>query len=165
MQPYQLTSAASVLRVADQAIIPPDPANADWQVYLTWLSVPNTPDPAPPASSASAAASTLAAKLSAGIALTSTGTPALNGTYALDPTSTTQIYQIGLFASQFATFPSGATTQPYPDAAGTQHTFTVPQFVAFLRAVAPLVSALQTQAGVMASGGTPAWPSQSAVIA
>lgn len=121
--------------------------------YLAWLSPPLTVD------------QVLAEKIAAGIAITSTGTPALNATYALDPTSTAQIYQIGVYANQFGVFPSGNATQAYPDKDGVPHTFTIAEFVAFLRAVAPLVSALETQAGIMAQGGTPTWPAQTATIA
>lgn len=105
----------------------------------------------------------LAEKIAAGITITSTGTPALNATYALDDVSTSQISQLGLYANAFGTFPGGAT-QPYPDVAGVPHVFTVVQFVAFLRAVAPLVSALNTQAGIMRAGGSPDWPAPTAVI-
>jgi hypothetical protein len=123
-------------------------------------------DPTPPPSTdpADLAAAELATRIAAGITITSTGTPALNGTYALDAISTAQIYQIGLFASQFGVFPSGATTQAYPDASGVPRMFSIDQFVAFLRAVAPLVSALTTQAAIMAHGGPPTWPTQAATI-
>jgi len=111
------------------------------------------------------AATMLATNIATGIVLTSTGTPALNGTYALDAVSQAQIFQIGLYANQFGTFPSGSTTQAYPDASGVPHNFTVVAFVAFLKAVASLVAAMTTQAGIMAHGGTPSWPPQSAEIA
>ena len=35
-----------VLRIADNATIPFDPANTDYQVYLKWVSEGNTPLPA-----------------------------------------------------------------------------------------------------------------------
>jgi hypothetical protein len=37
-----------VLRVADQAHIPFDGGNRDYQTYLAWLAEGNEPDPAPP---------------------------------------------------------------------------------------------------------------------
>ena len=44
---YQLTNGDTILRIADNAFIPPDPANADYQAYLAWLDEGNTPLPAP----------------------------------------------------------------------------------------------------------------------
>ena len=44
---YQLTTSDTILRTADNAFIPPDPANTDYQAYLAWLEAGNTPEPAP----------------------------------------------------------------------------------------------------------------------
>jgi len=44
---YQLTTSDCILRLADSAFIPPDPANTDYQAYLAWLKAGNTPEPAP----------------------------------------------------------------------------------------------------------------------
>ena len=44
---YQLTQSKMILRLADNAFIPPDPANTDYQAYLAWLEAGNTPEPAP----------------------------------------------------------------------------------------------------------------------
>ena len=38
--------AESILRLSDNACIPFDPANTDYQAYLKWLSEGNTPLPA-----------------------------------------------------------------------------------------------------------------------
>jgi len=106
------------------------------------------------------AQTTLAEKLADGIAITSASLPGVNGTYALDPQSTAQIFQIGSFANSFGVFPSEDTLQLYPDIDSMLHEFSVPVFVAFLRGVASLVSDMQMQAGIMSQGGTPVWPTQ-----
>jgi hypothetical protein len=49
MADYQLTATdASVIRTADQACIPNDPANRDWMEYQSWLAAGGVPDPVPP---------------------------------------------------------------------------------------------------------------------
>lgn len=48
---YQLTASDIVVRTADGAFIPNDPANADRQIYDVWIADGNVPDPfVPPAS-------------------------------------------------------------------------------------------------------------------
>ena len=44
---YQLTQSGNFLRLEDQACIPPDPANTDYQAFLAWVEAGNTPEPAP----------------------------------------------------------------------------------------------------------------------
>ena len=45
---YKLTNGSSIQRLADNAFIPPDPANTDYAAYLKWLEEGNTPDDADP---------------------------------------------------------------------------------------------------------------------
>ena len=44
---YQLTTGNTILRLADNAFIPPDTGNRDYREYLEWLDAGNTPEPAP----------------------------------------------------------------------------------------------------------------------
>lgn len=44
---YQLTSGDCIKRLADNAFIPPDPANTDFVQYQAWLAEGHTPEPAP----------------------------------------------------------------------------------------------------------------------
>ena len=45
---YQLTTGDTILRLADNAFIPPDPANTDYAAFLAWLEEGNTPLPPDP---------------------------------------------------------------------------------------------------------------------
>jgi len=45
---YQLTTGDTIVRLTDNAFIPPDPANTDYQQYLKWLEEGNTPLPPDP---------------------------------------------------------------------------------------------------------------------
>jgi hypothetical protein len=45
MADYQLTATDSVIRTADGACIPNDPANRDWVEYQNWLADGGVPDP------------------------------------------------------------------------------------------------------------------------
>ena len=45
---YKLTNGTTIIRLADNAFIPNDPANTDYAAYLKWLEEGNEPEAADP---------------------------------------------------------------------------------------------------------------------
>lgn len=45
---YKCSPNGYMIRLVDNAYIPPAPENRDYQAYLLWLDEGNTPDPADP---------------------------------------------------------------------------------------------------------------------
>jgi hypothetical protein len=44
MAEYQLSATDTIIRTADGANIPPDPANRDYEEYLLWVAAGGVPD-------------------------------------------------------------------------------------------------------------------------
>ena len=83
------------------------------------------------------------AAISAGFAVTSTSTPALNGTYACDDAHQARINRVQGFIAANGKFPNGLTSLPWPDITGAVHEFSsTAEFTAFASAVADYVMAL-----------------------
>jgi len=95
---------------------------------------------APPAPPPPTLAQQAAAAIGKGLAITSTSTPALDGTYACDDATQAKINRVASFIALNGKFPAGLTAMPWPDMSGTVHEFpTTAEFTAFAFAVANYV--------------------------
>lgn len=120
--------------------------------------------PTPPTAAQLAAAAlfqSAQAALIAGLSVTSTGTPALNGIYAVDQLSQMDIIAIETSINAGKGFPGGSTTFNYPDMGGVMHSFTETAFTAFAAAVRDYVYALKS----VVAGASTTLPTTSTTIA
>ena len=92
--------------------------------------------------SAAALQSALASAIASGISITSTSTPSLSGTYAVDESTQAKITSTMTGISLGLGLPGGGSTFIYPDIAGAPHTFTQAQFQNFAIAVRNYVYSL-----------------------
>lgn len=101
--------------------------------------------------------------LAAGLTITSTGTPVLNGTYSVGANEQGNITAIasGLNAGKV---PGGGSTFEYLDATGTAHSFTSAAFIDFAAAVMNYVYAVDMTAATLAAGQSASWPAATATI-
>jgi hypothetical protein len=118
---------------------------------------------APPVPPPPTVAQQAAAAMSAGLAIASTSTPALNGTFDVSASAQDhmQAEMIALLNSGGTTFADGTTSVVWPDMAGVNHTFTAVQARALFLAAGAYVAALfKAMNGTLA-----ALPPASAMIA
>lgn len=80
--------------------------------------------------------------VSKGIAIVSTSTPSLNGTYAIDGAAVQNISGVYSGIKDGDGLPGGGTSFNYPDASGAMHGFTATTFPPFARAVRDYLYAL-----------------------
>lgn len=80
------------------------------------------------------------ALLAGGLALTSTGTPALNGTYGADAATIAYVNSEMTSLLKNGVFADGSTSVYWPDAGGALHVFNVAQFEGFAAALAAFVA-------------------------
>jgi hypothetical protein len=141
-------------------------SDADWELRLTgsrWAITDGRLVAAPP-TQAMLAGSALQERLAMGLQVTSTGNPAISGTYALDATT---LDQIGAVARDFGAglgLPGGGSVFYYPDRSALLHAFTGPEIVEVYRAMRDLLLILNTQAAAMRFGASPTWPDQTVTL-
>ena len=128
------TPSGAVVITRDQYLAAPNLSYSNGTVSIV--------TPTPPAPTLAQQAATA---LNAGIAITSTSTPSLDGTYSLSDDAQSNINGIETYILANGNFPGNASTYAYLDQSGAPHVFSSTQeFKAFANAVANLVSALKT---------------------
>lgn len=117
---------------------------------------------APPAPPAPTLAQDAEAALNNGLAITSTSTPALNATYAVDPTSQQFIEGVAENIKIEGTFPGGAETMEWPVISGSPVTFpNTTDFINFAEAASAYITGLMDAT----NGISTTLPTASATIA
>jgi hypothetical protein len=141
-----------------------DLAKTSWSIVGGVLTYAPVPPPAP--TPAQVADATYAAFIAAGLTVTSTGTPALSGVYAIDADSQVTITTEANFVGAFQEFTNQQTTDlqwPLPN--GSTAVFpTMAAFMAFAKQTGQVVAAAKLAASLMAAGQTASMPSASVVI-
>lgn len=123
-----------VERPADSSAMPGWTAT---QAGDVWTFTP--PSPLPPLTLAQQAVMALGQ----GLAVSSSGNPELDATYACDPGQWVKVMAISQYVAVNGTFPNKQTSLPMKDMAGTPHTFpSTTVFQSFATAVGDYVTAL-----------------------
>ena len=155
----QCYTAAFVATLVDVTAVSPQP-QPGWTATETagvWTFAAPAAPPGPTLAQQAAAA------MSAGLAIASTSTPALNGTFDVSASAQDhmQAEMIALLNSGGTTFADGTTSVVWPDMAGVNHTFTAVQARALFLAAGAYVAALFK----VINGTLVALPPASAMIA
>lgn len=105
------------------------------------------------------------AAFAAGVQITSTATPTLNGTYSLSESSLSRITAEQVYIATTGKFTNGQTTRSWLDAAGAAHIFpSTAAFTAFAEAVAQYEDALIAAQAVVQAGSAWVAPAQPAPL-
>jgi hypothetical protein len=159
---YPNLPAAADLVIATQAQWDAQ-AEGNWFVNGGVLAQIAPAAPAPTV--AQAAQAQFASLIAGGLTITSTATPAINGTYAVDAAAQDNFSATETYVLANGAFPLGAT-QPWPLLNGAL--VMIPSIAVFKEvasAAAQFVAAADIALGTAEAGGTPSWPSASATIA
>ncbi len=132
-----------------------DAQHSEWvtqQSRLIWQNGALVAAPAPAVSAAQKIAANVAAAVAAGCQIVSTSTPAISGTYAIDPASTSQINAVATYIAINNRFPAGQSALSWPDVAGALHIFsTTAEFQAFASAIADWMTKISLYANGVAT--------------
>jgi hypothetical protein len=99
------------------------------------------------------------------VQVNSTGTPALNGVYAIDDVSQSKIAAIAAGIAAKNRVPGGGSTFNYFDVSGVAHAFTAANFLDFAAVIEDYAYTVDLQRAALAAGQKPVWPSSPLTIA
>lgn len=103
--------------------------------------------------------------VAAGVQITSSSTPGLAGTYAIDDGAITKITAEQVYIATKGTFTNGQLTRGWLDQAGNAHLFaSTSQFTTFAEAIATYLDNLVTVEAALQSGQSVSWPSKTVSI-
>ena len=137
---------------------------AGWNFDGNAFTPPPPVIPAPPAPTPAQVAQAAAqAVLNNGIVITSTSTPAVNGTYSLSQETQDLVVAVATeINTSGGSFPGGVSSVPWADASGTEHVFpNVTVFKEFALAIAAYVGAVDVY--VASNGALGSLPTSNAV--
>jgi len=101
----------------------------------------------------------------AGVAVQSTGTPALDGIYGVDPTSIAQAAVIAADIANGDGLPGGGSTFIYVDSFGVHGPFDAPHFLAAYKAIKNYVYGLSQAVIALVNNESAALPASPVTIA
>lgn len=130
----------------------------NWTYNGTVFAAPVEPPTPPPTFEA-----IMAGKIANGLTVTCAGDPSFSAVYALDAVTMDQIGSVARDVASGLGFPDGETFT-YPDFAGHPHTFTEARLISLYKAQRLVLSRVNTAAAILANGGAPSWPDQTATI-
>lgn len=105
-----------------------------------------------------------AALFAVGCQIASTGTPALNGTYAIDQISQQQMAGVATSIAAGFGFPASLTEIPWPDVSGVPHLFDQPAFLNLAYAIQSYIYGIYQTIGALQAGIPAPWPAQPVTI-
>ena len=111
------------------------------------------------------AQATYAAAMAAGLTIASTGTPAVNGTYALDAEQQQVVTELAAYIEKNNAFPGGLASVNLRTASGGEIAIpTITLWFAISTAIADFIAKADAVLITAQGGGSPTWPSASATI-
>lgn len=143
----------------------PQPGEVVFPTYATPQQLTSAFPGYAAAVAAQQAQASFASALATGLAVSSTGTPAFSATFALDPTTQSELAGIAGRVALTGTFPGGGTSYAFPDINGAQVSIpTVALFKNFFAAYGDYLQALNQAAAIAQAGGAWSPPSSTKTI-